>query len=71
MYMGKKFTTENAAFACVHGEENILRQKVKIHPLYLVVDTLCYIFPVVDILCYNSWLLYTVPILVAILGLCY
>ena len=30
------------AFECAHGEENILRQKVEIHPLFPVVDTLCY-----------------------------
>ena len=49
------------AFACVDGEEYILRPKVDIHPL----------FPLVDILCYNSLLLYTVPIIVAIIYLRY
>ena len=39
----------------------MLRQNVEIHPLFLVVD----------ILCYNPLLLYTVLILVAIIRLCY
>ena len=39
---------------------NVLPQKVEMHPL----------FPVVDILCYNS-MLYTVPIIVAMIYLCY